>query len=279
MTSATLPAPSTFYFRGSYEISFAISVFFHALLLLFLFYGWSYQAKNKEVVTPQYVQARLVKMTAQTAVAKQEPIKEVIEKPAPKVEPEPEIIRPLQREVIQPPKESKNQLQQKKLKEEKLKQEKLKQEQLKQQALLEEKQKREEAEKTAREKAADEKRKADQALAKAMADEASTRQNLADQELAQSFQDAIRRRVEQNWSRPLSAQKGMEVSLEIHLVPTGYVVSVSVLKSSGNSAFDESAQKAVQKAERFPEIKDVPSRVFEGHFRSIKMVFKQEDNF
>jgi len=97
--------------------------------------------------------------------------------------------------------------------------------------------------------------------------------------LAESYIDAIRRRAEQNWSRPPSAQKGMEVLLEIQLVPTGYVTGVSVLRGSGNAAFDLSAQQAVRKADRFPEIKDVPSRVFEQYFRRFTMAFKQQDNF
>src|SRR5690349_3349773 len=143
MASTTLPPYSMpIYFRDSYGISFTLSVTGHVLLLALLFFGWNRTLKTTELDTPRYVQARLVKMTAQASVAKQEVVKETIEKAVPKAEPEPEIIRPLQRDVIQPPKESKNQLQQKKLKEEKLKQEKLKQEQLKQQALLEEKQKR-----------------------------------------------------------------------------------------------------------------------------------------
>jgi len=275
MTSMATPAPSSvYYLRDSYELSFAVSIFLHTLLLLLLFYGWNYRSKDLEVVTSQYVQARLVKMTAQSVVTKQEPVKEVIEKPLPKAEAEPVIIRPLQREVVQTPKESKNQLQQKKLKEEKLKQEKLKQEQ---EQL--EKQKQAQAEQAAKEKAEAEKRKADQALAKAMADEDAQKQLSADKALAESYVDRIRRHAEQNWNRPLSAQKGMEVLLEIQLVPTGYVNSVSVLKSSGNPAFDQSALQAVHKADPFSEIKDVPSRVFEQYFRRFTMAFKQQDNF
>lgn len=280
MTSAPLPiraAPR--YYHNSYVFAWLLSVAGHVVLMALLFIGWSHQSKITELDTPKYVQARLVKMTAQSAVAKQAVAQEIIQQPVKKEEPEPEIIRPLQREVVQPPKESKNQLQLKKQKEEKLKQEKLKQEKLKQQALLEEKQKRENAERAAKEKAAAEKRAADQALAREMAEEEALQQSLSDKELAQSYADMIRRRVEQNWNRPPSAQKGMEVLLEIHLVPTGYVTGVSVLRSSGNTAFDLSAQQAVQKAERFPEIKDVPSRAFEQHFRRFKMLFRVEDNF
>ena len=270
MTSMVAPAhPSAFYLRDSYEFSFAISIFFHILLLLLLFYGWSYRSKDIEMATPRYVQARLVKMNTQSAVAKPEPVKEIIE---------PIIIRPLQREVIQPPKENKNQLQQKKLKEEKLKQEKLKEEQEKQ-AQLEKQQQQAQAEQAAREKAEAEKRKADQALAKELADEQALQQASADDQLAQNYQAAIQQRLVQNWNRPASAQKGMEVLLEIQLVPTGYVVGVSVLKSSGSPAFDLSAQQAVYKADHFPEVKDIPSRVFEKHFRHLKIMFNMKDNF
>jgi colicin import membrane protein len=279
MTSATLPIqPAPSYYRDSYVFAWILSVVGHVLLAALLFKGWSHQSEIR-LDTPQYVQARLVKMTAQSAVTKQETANEVIQEPVKKEEPEPEIIRPLQREVVEPPKENKNQLKLKKQKEEKLKQEKLKQEKLKQQALLEEKHKRENTERVAKEKAAAEKRAAEQALAREMAEEEALQQSLSDKELAQSYADMIRRRVEQNWSRPPSAQKGMEVLLEIQLVPTGYVTGVSVLRGSGNTAFDLSAQQAVRKSERFPEIKDVPSRAFEQHFRRFKMLFRVEENF
>ena len=122
-----------------------------------------------------------------------------------------------------------------------------------------------------------ERRRADEALARELAAEQAQQQQLADIEVAQSYAAMIRQRVEQKWSRPPSARQGMEVLLEIQLVPTGYVAGVRVLKSSGNPAFDQSALQAVNKIESFVEIKNMPSRIFEAQFRRFTLRFNPED--
>ena len=99
----------------------------------------------------------------------------------------------------------------------------------------------------------------------------------SDNEVAQSYVALISQTVQNNWSRPPSARNGMEAELIIQLIPTGEVVSVTVVRSSGLQAFDRSAVLAVQKAERFPELADLPSRVFEKNFRRLRLKFKPED--
>lgn len=98
-----------------------------------------------------------------------------------------------------------------------------------------------------------------------------------DKALAMSYMASIKETIEYHWSRPPSARNGMEVLLEIHLVPNGTVVEVNVLKSSGNTAFDRAAVLAVKKAEQFPELRDLPSRVFDHYYRTVKLLFKPED--
>ncbi len=99
----------------------------------------------------------------------------------------------------------------------------------------------------------------------------------ADNMAALSYADAIRRRVEENWSRPSSARNGMKVGLRINLVPTGAVVNVTVLNSSGNAAFDRSAIRAVDRIGQFSEIKTMPSRIFERKFRQFTLLFQPQD--
>lgn len=114
-------------------------------------------------------------------------------------------------------------------------------------------------------------------LESAMQEEESA---LAEQQLeqeAQSYIEKISQRIEQNWSRPPSARNGMRCELLIQLVPTGRVVSVSIVKSSGNSAFDRSAEQAVKKAELFPEIKEMSPQVFERHYRRLNLIFNPQD--
>ena len=87
----------------------------------------------------------------------------------------------------------------------------------------------------------------------------------------------IRAAVINRWTRPPSARNGMVSVLSIQLVPTGEVVGVSVLQSSGNSAFDRSAMNAVERAGRFPEVGQLEDRIFEANFRRFQLIFKPED--
>ncbi len=92
---------------------------------------------------------------------------------------------------------------------------------------------------------------------------------------AASFRLGIYQRVVANWSRPPSARNGMRARLLVELVPTGEVVGVTVLDSSGNAAFDRSAEAAVRKAHDF----EVPAEadLFERYFRRFSLLFKPED--
>jgi len=96
-------------------------------------------------------------------------------------------------------------------------------------------------------------------------------------EMAASFAALIQQTVVNSWSRPPSARNGLEVLLSIQLIPTGEVVSVQVLKSSGNNAFDRSAVNAVEKAGAFPELQKLPSGEFEKTFRRFRLLFRPED--
>ena len=67
----------------------------------------------------------------------------------------------------------------------------------------------------------------------------------------------------------------MSATLLVELVPTGDVVNVSVVRSSGDSAFDRSAEAAIRAARRF----QVPteSALFERYFRRFTLLFRPED--
>ena len=87
----------------------------------------------------------------------------------------------------------------------------------------------------------------------------------------------IRATVINRWTRPPSARNGMVAVLSIQLVPTGEVVGVSVLQSSGNNAFDRSAMNAVERSARFPDVAKLENAVFEDNFRRFQLIFKPED--
>ena len=94
--------------------------------------------------------------------------------------------------------------------------------------------------------------------------------------MSASYAASIRDTVESYWSAPPSARNGMQALLAIQLVPTGELVSVSVLRSSGSAAFDRSALNAVEKAAAFPELRNLPRREFERRFRRFQLLFRPE---
>ena len=65
--------------------------------------------------------------------------------------------------------------------------------------------------------------------------------------------------------------------MRVDLVPTGDLVNVTVVESSGNPAFDRSAEQAVRKAGKFEVPKE--SALFESKFRRFNLLFQPEDLF
>ncbi|MGI9211081.1 MAG: cell envelope integrity protein TolA, partial [Methylococcaceae bacterium] len=83
----------------------------------------------------------------------------------------------------------------------------------------------------------------------------------------------IKPRVQRSWLRPPSAKNGMSCIIQVKTIPGGEVASVRIIKSSGDSAFDRSAEAAVYKASPLPMPTD--SKV-EQQLRSFTFTFKPE---
>ena len=235
-----------------------ISVVLHGLLLFLLTANWEPERDRTIRKVPRHVNAKLVTLDQAAAKPKQakprpaelmpQPPKPKVEPPKPKVEPP----KPKPTPTLKPaPKKEPPKPDPKK---------------------LEEARKREQ-----QKKAEEERRQREKEMTLAMATEEDMQAAESDTDLAMAYTDSIRAAIEDNWSRPPSARRDMEVVLRLQLIPTGEVVSVSVVKSSGNEAFDTSAINAVKKAERFPEVGDASPQVFERHLRSFQLVFRPED--
>lgn len=85
------------------------------------------------------------------------------------------------------------------------------------------------------------------------------------------YKGLIRSQITRNWIFPASYQKGMKCKILVRLIPSGDVVSVRVVQSSGNSAFDRSVEMAVNKASPLPVPKS--STGLFDHFREVEFVF------
>ncbi len=83
--------------------------------------------------------------------------------------------------------------------------------------------------------------------------------------------------VQQNWSRPPSARNGMVAVLRIRMMPTGDVLEVEVVQSSGDFAFDRAAESAVLRVRRFTELQGMDIRMFDRNFRTLLLTFRPQD--
>lgn len=96
-------------------------------------------------------------------------------------------------------------------------------------------------------------------------------------QVVMSYAAWIAERVESNWSRPPSARTGMTVRLRVNMMPTGRVVSVEVIESSGDDAFDRSAMQAVRRAEPYSRLSEIDPELFEQQFRLFSFLFNPRD--
>lgn len=274
---------------GGVSLAVLLSLILHAVILALVFWGWDSAPSKPKKRMPTHVQAKLVQIKPQT-LEKKAP-KQVSKKPkvidlTKKKEQERKAAEEKRRKAAQKKTEEQKRLAEKKRKEaERKKALKRKQEQERKQKEAAEKARKEKARKEKealqesirqQEREAQERELAEE-LAQAEAEEKAI---LAEQEaeaIAQSYVSVIAARIERFWSRPPSARKGMQCELLINLVPTGRVTSVTIVKSSGNDAFDRSAEQAVLKAEQFAELKQVKPAVFEKHFRQLRLIFNPQD--
>jgi colicin import membrane protein len=98
---------------------------------------------------------------------------------------------------------------------------------------------------------------------------------LATQQLAREadrYIPVIRDRVRQFWVRPPASGPGLETVVSVRLIPGGDVIpdSVRVVRSSGNTAFDQSVVAAINQASPLP----VPSGPPFERFREFNFTFK-----
>ena len=211
--------------------------------------GWP-QQDNARLIKPQIIRAKLLVLEPKAA-----PVKQVVAR---------------QREIAPPEVKPQSDLSAQRRQREA---ESARQEAIRQEAARQEAARREAAERRERLRSL-----ADSSFVDAVADEANVLDDSVEAtatEIAQAYRFGIYQLVVANWSRPPSARNGMEAKLQVELVPTGDVVAVTLLESSGSAAFDRSAEAAVRKARRF----EVPieSAIFERYFRRFTLLFRPED--
>ncbi len=235
-----------------------VTIFFHGIILAAILIDAPKEEPKVRRAATEYIRAELV----------------TIEKLQPKKKP----AKPRKKTPKKPSKKSVDESKAKRLAEEKAAREKANQKQAQETKSKQEKERKEAQEKKRqREKQQRIQEQNERELSDSIDQESALKQVTSAAELANSYIALITESIQNSWSRPPSARNNMEAELALQLMPTGEVVSVNVVKSSGNPAFDRSAEVAVLRAGRFPELQQLPIKVFEDYFRRLHLKFRPED--
>ena len=226
------------------------AVLFHVLVAAFVIQGFESQDDIAEVVTPKVVNAKLLVIEPPkkvTPVPAKQPVVRPAEPPAPKPRPAPKEV----------------------------KQDSVDSDDAAAKAAQAERQRKEREAQRRQERLAALGELADDSLQRSLEAEAQQMLDAQNAQQVRTYQAGIYDLVRKNWSRPPSARNGMQARFVVELIPTGELLSVALVDSSGNAAFDRSAELAIRRAKRF--IVPGDNTVFEANFRRFYFLFRPED--
>jgi len=79
--------------------------------------------------------------------------------------------------------------------------------------------------------------------------------------------------IESAWVKPKNIQEGLICDLRLAVNKNGRIISVNLIKSSGNIRFDNSAIKAVYRVESFNFYNKISSNLYTDNFKKIVITF------
>ena len=120
-----------------------------------------------------------------------------------------------------------------------------------------EQQKKVDAEKRKRddERKKQDRQRAEDSIKEQMAEEEKTRATTKASRLApliDKYKAAIAQKVQRHWAPPPTSRKGLKATIHVRQTPSGEVLDVGVVRSSGDATFDRSVVNAVYKASPLP---------------------------
>ena len=109
-------------------------------------------------------------------------------------------------------------------------------------------------------------------IANLLTEEAEIEVSKEQQEIAMYAQRIISI-IEDAWMKPRNIPENLVANLRLKIRPSGRIIGVDLIKSSGNIRFDNSALQAVRRVEVFNFFNSIPKTIFEKEFQVISISF------
>ncbi len=95
----------------------------------------------------------------------------------------------------------------------------------------------------------------------------------SEQSQIEIYSSLIIQTIQSAWRKPINIQDGLICDLRLTINKNGRVIDANLIKSSGNIRFDNSALKAVQRAETFSFFNRIPFNIYSSNFKNIVITF------
>lgn len=95
----------------------------------------------------------------------------------------------------------------------------------------------------------------------------------SDKNQIEIFSSLIIQSLQSAWRKPINIQDNLVCDLRLNINKNGRVVNASLIKSSGNIRFDNSALMAVQRVETFSFFNNIPYNIYSSNFKNIVINF------
>ena len=105
-----------------------------------------------------------------------------------------------------------------------------------------------------------------------LTEEAEVEVSKEQQEIAMYAQRIIST-IEDAWMKPRNIPENLVANLRLKIRPSGRIIGVDLIKSSGNIRFDNSVLQAVRRVEVFNFFNSIPKILFEKEFQVISISF------
>lgn len=227
--------------------SFALSAFVHIVLIAVLFLGVRWQSHAPDTVTVDLVEAPPPPAVAEPP----KPLPRV--EPPPVVKPEPRVEKP---KIVIPDKPKPKPKPEAKPKADPDFQKRAREQMAQEQKVLDQQRQERELRELLAKQQADAARQAAAARTKAL----------------NEYIARIQAKVRGSWILPQNIQGNPEAIFDVVQLPTGEVLSIKLVKSSGNAAYDDAVERAILKSSPLP----LPASR-ELFSRELKLTFRPQD--
>ncbi len=89
------------------------------------------------------------------------------------------------------------------------------------------------------------------------------------------FREKIRAKIRGNTRIPENLSANPQARFEVSVLPTGEIVGVKLIKSSGNTAYDQAVERAIYKSSPLPT---PPDKDAVAQFRKLDLTFQPKEN-